>query len=98
MHERGKSDSPVVPAKPPNKAEGAPSAAEGVEGRGLAKGNSLQFARSRTQSRGILKTDLERIRQVAKRRKGERFTALWHHVYNPDHLHAVYFDLNGRCQ
>ena len=36
MHERGKSDSPVVPAKPPNKA----AAAEAVEERGLAKGNT----------------------------------------------------------
>jgi hypothetical protein len=33
----GKSDSFVVPGKPPNKAEH--SAAEVVEGRGLAKGN-----------------------------------------------------------
>ena len=38
MHERGKSDSPVVPAKPPNNA-GRP-AAEVVEERGLAKGNT----------------------------------------------------------
>ena len=37
MNERGKSDRPVVPAKSPNKA-GQP-AAEGMEGRGLAKGN-----------------------------------------------------------
>ena len=36
----GKSDSPVVPAKSPNKA-GQP-AAEGMEGRGLAKGNLPQ--------------------------------------------------------
>jgi len=34
MNERGKSDSPVVPAKPPNKAE----AAEVVEERGKAPG------------------------------------------------------------
>ena len=38
MNGRGKSDSPIVPGKPPNKAEGP--AAEVVEGRGLAKGNS----------------------------------------------------------
>ena len=49
MHERGKSDRPVVPAKPPNKA-GRP-VAEAVEGRGLAKGNTDEHNTSRTQSR-----------------------------------------------
>ena len=43
MNERGKSDGPVVPAKPPNKA-GRP-AAEVVEGRGLAKGNTASKTR-----------------------------------------------------
>ncbi len=93
MHERGKSDSSVVPGKPPNKAAGAPAAAEGAEERGLAKGNPPQFARSRTQSREILQSTLRRIRQAARERKEERFTALWHHVYNPDRLHEVYFEL-----
>jgi hypothetical protein len=40
MHGHGQSDSPVVPTKVPNKA-GEP-AAEGMEGRGLAKGNPCQ--------------------------------------------------------
>jgi len=35
----GKSDRPVVPEKSPNKA--GPPAAEGMEGRGLAKGNHV---------------------------------------------------------
>jgi hypothetical protein len=34
-----RSDSCIVPKKPPNKASGAPRVAEGVEGRRLAKGN-----------------------------------------------------------
>ena len=38
MHERGKSDGPVVPANLPNKAAGA--VAEVGEGRGSAKGNT----------------------------------------------------------
>lgn len=38
MHERGKSDSPVVPVKPSNKA--ASAAAEMVEERGLAEENT----------------------------------------------------------
>ena len=38
MHDRGKSDGPVLPAKPSNKP-GRPGA-EVVEGRGLAEGNA----------------------------------------------------------
>jgi len=37
---------------------------------------------------------LRRIRQVAKQRKGERFTSLWHHVTDLNRLHEVYFELN----
>ena len=55
MYDHGKSDRPIVPEKPPNKACGAPRAAEGVEERGLAKGNPGQFPRSRTLSRIFLK-------------------------------------------
>ena len=40
MNERGKSDKPIQPEKSPNKVE--QSAAEGMEGRGLAEGNSVQ--------------------------------------------------------
>ena len=43
MNDRGKSDSPVVPAKPPNKP-GRPGA-EVVEGRGLPKGNAASKTR-----------------------------------------------------
>ncbi len=49
MNDQGKSDRPVVPAKPPNKA-GQP-AAEAVEGRGLAKGNTDEQNAPRTQRR-----------------------------------------------
>lgn len=94
MNGSGKSDRPVVPRKPPNKAAGTPAAAEGVEERGLAKGNPRQFPRSRTQSRGMLRRKLWRIRQVAKRRRKEKFTALWHHIYNPNRLHEVYWAVN----
>jgi hypothetical protein len=47
MHVTGKSDRPIVPTKPPNKA-GQP-AAEVVEGRGLAKGNTNEQNAPRTQ-------------------------------------------------
>jgi hypothetical protein len=65
MNERGKSDSPILPGKLPNKGGGAPQPAEGVEGRGLATGNPIQRTRSRTQSRKDLQRALERIRQAA---------------------------------
>ena len=50
MNGQGKSDRPVVPAKLPNNAAPA-AAAEVVEGRGLAKGNTDQQNAPRTQSR-----------------------------------------------
>ncbi len=55
MHERGKSDRPVVPAKLPNKAgrgnaQSQPGA-EAVEGRGRGKGSSTPGDAPRTQYR-----------------------------------------------
>lgn len=91
MNEPGKSDRPVVPEKFPNKA-GQP-AAEGMEGRGLAKGNPSQQNGSRTPSRNDALSALERIRQAAKKDRKMRFTALLHHVYNLDTLRWAYFGL-----
>jgi hypothetical protein len=62
MHGHRKSDSSIEPAKPPNKA--GPEAKEVVEGRGLAKGNSLERNMSRTQRWMSMFNTLERIRQV----------------------------------
>ena len=92
MHEHGKSDSPIVPAKPPNEAEPG-EAKEAVEGRGLAKGKTPERSVSRTQSRISMSSALERIRQAARRDKRQRFTALLHHVYSVDSLRAAYFEL-----
>jgi len=61
---RGKSDRPVVPVKSSNNV-GQP-AGEGMEGRGLTKGNLQQQNASRTQSRSNAPSALERIRQAAK--------------------------------
>jgi hypothetical protein len=55
----GKSDRPTVPKKSPNNA-GQP-AAEGMEGRGLAKGNLPQQNASRTPSREDALSALERV-------------------------------------
>src|SRR6266853_111707 len=88
---RGKSDSPVVPEKSPNKA-GQP-VAEGMEGRGLAKGNLPQQNASRTPSRKDAPSELERVRQAAGKDKKLRFTALLHHIYNLETLRMAYFRL-----
>src|SRR6202051_2892220 len=91
MNGPGKSDRPVVPAKSPNKA-GQP-VAEGTEGRGLAKGNLPQQNASRTRSREDALSALERVRQGASKDKKLRFTALLHHIYNPETLRKAYFFL-----
>lgn len=92
MNEHGKSDRPAVPAKSPNKAE--VTAAEGMEGRGLAKGNLQQQNTKRPQSReGNVQSALERVRQAAERDKKMRFTSLLHHVYNIDALRRAYGEL-----
>jgi group II intron reverse transcriptase/maturase len=91
MNGHGKSDSPVVPGKRPNKA-GEP-VAEVVEGRGLAKGNSTERNTFRTQRREDVHNALGRVRQAAKREKKQRFTALLHHVYEADCLRKAYLAL-----
>src|SRR5437016_7562835 len=91
MNGQGKSDRPVVPGKSPNKARA--SAEEGMEGRGLAKGNLLEQNASRTPSRSNAPSALERVRQAAKGDKKLRFTALLHHIYNPETLRMAYFSL-----
>ena len=68
MNGHGKSDRPVVPTKPPNKGEGAPSPAEGVEGRGLAKESLLRQNQSiGHRAAPDWPNELERIRQAAKK-------------------------------
>src|SRR3989442_1555904 len=64
-----------------------------MEGRGLAKGNLPQQNASRTPSRNNAPSALERVRQAAKGDKQLRFTALLHHIYNPETLRLAYFSL-----
>ena len=91
MNGPGKSDRPTVPEKSPNNA-GQP-AAEGMEGRGLAKGNLPQQNASRTPSRTDALSALERVRQAAVKDKKLRFTALLHHIYNLETLRMAYSSL-----
>ncbi len=87
MNERGKSDRPVVPAKPPNNA--ADAVAEVVEGRGPAKGNTASETRpGRSAGEGV-SSELDRVRQLARRDKDVWFTALLHHV-TVDRLREAY--------
>jgi len=78
MDGRGKSDSAIVATKPVNNAE--PSAAESVEPRAGTKGNADQQSTCRAQNRESVSQALGRIRQVARQRKKERFTSLFHHI------------------
>jgi len=90
MHERGKSDPVVVAVKPANKAER--SAAELAEPRTGTKGNADQQSTLRAQHRAGVSQALDRIRQAARQRRKERFTALFHHL-SPDLLEEAFFNL-----
>ena len=91
MNERGKSDRPEVPRKSPNNARATTT--KGMEGRGLAKGKTHQQNALRTPRREGAPSELERIRQAARRDRKLRFTALLHHVYQPEALRTAYLAL-----
>ncbi len=73
-----KSDCAVVPVNQPNKG-GQPSTEVG-EGRAQAKENIVQSHMHPTQSGTRMSQGLRGVRQVAKERRQERFTALLHHL------------------
>jgi group II intron reverse transcriptase/maturase len=79
--------------EPKDSGGGGKPPAEGVEGRRQAKGNANPRDTLRTQSRTGVHQARERIRQVAKAKKEERFTALLHHVYNIEALREAYWGL-----
>jgi RNA-directed DNA polymerase len=94
MHERRKSDRPVVPTKLPNKP--ASAGAEAVEERGLAEGNADSKTRP-GHSAGVSATSaLDRVRRVARQDKDVRFTALLHHV-DVDRLRTAYWALKPKA-
>jgi RNA-directed DNA polymerase len=94
MHGRGKSDDPVVPAKPPNNTQGGVT--EAVEERGSPKGNAASTTRSGRSAGQSAPSGLVRVRQVARKDKDVRFTALLHHV-DVDRLRAAYFALRPKA-
>jgi RNA-directed DNA polymerase len=76
MNGHQKSDRFVVPANLPNKA----AAAEAGEERERAKGNADGETRPGRSAGPGVSSELDRVRQVARRDKEARFTALLHHV------------------
>jgi RNA-directed DNA polymerase len=76
MYGYGQSDGPIVPANPPNSA----NAGEAGEERGPTKGNTDSETVSGLGAGIRLSSGLDRVRQVARRYRNARFTALLHHV------------------
>jgi RNA-directed DNA polymerase len=90
MHGGEKSDPAILATKPTNKT-GQP-AAESVERRAGTEGNASQQSTRRAQDRESVSQALERVRQAARQRKKERFTALFHHL-GPEMLRTAFFAL-----
>ena len=90
MHGRGKSNSAIVAEKPTNKA-GRPTA-ESVEPRAGPRGMRYYKARAGHRTGKACPRRWDRIRQVARQRKKEKFTALLHHI-SAEHLEAAFSEL-----
>jgi len=67
-----------------------------VEGRQLAKGNTVEQNAPRTQSRTHASSALDRVREVARKDKKARFTALLHQV-TVERLRAAFFQLKRKA-
>ena len=78
MDVQEKSDCAVVPVNQSNKE--AQASAESGEGRTQTKENIVQSHKLPTQSGKNLSQGLRGVRQAARERKQERFTALLHHL------------------
>src|ERR1700736_6248670 len=100
MHGHEKSDPAIVAVKPANKAANPaveqsaaePATVEPVEPRAGTKGNADQQSTCRAQSRVSVSQALDRIRKVAKERKKEKLTALFHHI-SIDLLEEAFYEL-----
>ncbi len=80
MYEPEKSDSAIVAVKLANKAAVSKAVAEPVEPRAGTKGNTQQSHTRRTQCRSSVSQRLNRVRNAARQRRCEKFTALLHHM------------------
>jgi RNA-directed DNA polymerase len=89
-HGREESDFVIVAKKPTNKA--GQLAAELVERRAEAEGNAGRQSTRRAQHRESVSQALSRVREVARKRKKERFIALLHHI-SVDLLRQAFYEL-----
>lgn len=100
MNGRRESDRSVVPKvkkRPSNDAIAGAMGKETAQERDLAEGNMDQPNAPRTQSRSnSASSGLERVRGVARKEKGVKFTALLHHV-TVDVLRAAFKKLNKKA-
>ena len=94
MHAVEESDSGVVPMNQPNKSGKPP--AEAGEGRPEIKENIAQSSTRPTQSGGSVSQGLSGVRQRAKEKRQEKFTALLHHL-SVDVLRESYFALQRKA-
>src|SRR5947207_14247387 len=94
MHDQEKSDSGRVAGKTTNK--GGRPAAESVEPRPETRAHADQRSPLQTQGRGRVTRALGRVRQGARQRKKEKFTALLHHI-TVDTLRVAYYALKRKA-
>ena len=90
MNGHEKSDSAIVAVNPTNNT-GEPVAEPG-EPRAGTKGNANEQSTRRAQDRESVSQALERVRNAARQRRTERFTALYHHI-TPELLRMSFFAL-----
>jgi hypothetical protein len=87
-------DGGIVPEKSPNKPKGA----EEIEGRPPVEGKAQEHPSPRTQSRTEgMQEVLARIRKAVQKDEEGKLTALYHHVYNIEHLKAAYYQLKKKA-
>jgi group II intron reverse transcriptase/maturase len=94
MHDQEKSDSAIVAVKLPNEA--GPPVEEVMEPRAGIKGKAGQQNTHRTQGRARVTQALDRVRQAARQRKKEKFTALLHHI-DVDTLRLAFYALKRKA-
>jgi RNA-directed DNA polymerase len=94
MNVQEQSDCAVIPMNQPNQ-EGQPSEEVG-EGRAQTQENMVRSSMPPTPSGNRMSQGLNGVRQAAKERKQERFTALLHHV-TVDLLRDSFFALKRQA-
>jgi group II intron reverse transcriptase/maturase len=94
MNGRKKSDPVIVAVKSANEA--ARAAEERREPRTGAKENAGEQNTSRTLSRERVTSALARVRERARQKNKEKFTALLHHI-NPDSLKLAFYALKRKA-